>query len=295
MGKTLDAFQQFRPLLFSIAYRMLGSTMEAEDILQEAYLRYRDVDKSSIESPKHYLSTIVTRLSLNHLDRAREKRETYIGPWLPEPLLTEDRDIWLSPSERVEEIESISMAFLVLLERLTPEERAVFLLREVFQYPYAQVATILEKSEESCRQMLHRAKVHIAANRPRFVPANKEHRQMLKAFIDAIRKGNLQELTSMLAEDASLVADAGGRVRGAALHPIHGADAVAKFLMNSTRFAPRVLQPEFQEVNGQAAIVLRSGEQTFLVAVCDVVGEKIQAVRLIANPDKLGGLSERLN
>src|SRR5438270_2390971 len=185
-GKTMDQFEQYRPLMFSIAYRMLGSVTEAEDILQNAYLRYREMEASSIASPKAFLSTVVTRLCLNHLQSAHMQRESYLGPWLPEPLLTEDDPE--SPTGQAEKLESISMAFLVLLERLTPVERAVFLLREVFDYPYAEIAAIVGKEEMSCRQILSRAKKFIAAQRPRFAPSTEHHQQLLQQFLDAVQE-----------------------------------------------------------------------------------------------------------
>ena len=164
--EAMDEFEKYRPLMFSIAYRMLGSVTEAEDMLQNAYLRYRQTPAGSIASPKAFLSTVVTRLCLNQLQAARVQRESYLGPWLPEPLLTEDDPA--SPISQAEKLESISMAFLVLLERLTPVERAVFLLREVFDYSYPEIAEIVGKEEASCRQILSRAKKFIAGSRPRF-------------------------------------------------------------------------------------------------------------------------------
>src|SRR5579884_2107830 len=170
--EALEQFEKYRPMMFSIAYRMLGSVSEAEDILQNAYVRYRQVEPSSIASPQAFLSTMVTRLCLNHLQLVRVQRESYLGPWLPEPLLTEDDPEF--PDSQAEKLESISMAFLVLLERLTPVERAVFLLREVFDYPYHEIAEIVGKEEASCRQILSRAKKFIASSHPRFTPSTED-------------------------------------------------------------------------------------------------------------------------
>ena len=186
---TTEQFEAHRPLLFSIAYRMLGSATEAEDIMQEAYLRYHAVSPEAIHSPKAFLSTLVIRLCLNQLESARAKREVYVGPWLPEPVLTGAGDVTAlnapvpSPSQHAELHESISLAFLVLLEQLTPVERAVFLLREVFDYKYAEIAEILEKDETACRQLFSRAKKHIAEHRPRFKSTPEKHRQLLSQFM----------------------------------------------------------------------------------------------------------------
>lgn len=290
MNYAVETFERHRPLLFSIAYRMLGSAMQAEDLVQESFLRYQGYPPDQIEDSKAFLTTVVTRLSLNELSRARQTRESYIGPWLPEPVITENNSS-LSPSGRMIERETISMAFLVLLERLSPEERAVFLLREVFQYPYEQIAEMLKKSEAACRQHLSRAKTHIAANRPRFSASETEHNQVFQAFIGAIGSGDLTKLETLLAEDVGLVADGGGRIRGAATRPITGRADVAAFLLNSMRFAPGALAPEVAEINGQPAILLRADGQPFIVVMLDVVEGEIQMVRLLGNPDKLQALS----
>ena len=203
----LTTFQQHRPLLFSIAYRMLGSVTDAEDILQDAYLRFQSAPLTAIESPKAYLSTIVTRLCLNHLTSARAQREMYVGPWLPEPILGTDQPELGNPEAQADRNESVSMAFLVLLERLTPAERAVFLLREVFEYEYDEIAGMLEKSEGACRQLFSRAKDRITANRRRFQVSPEEHRRLLEEFMRAAVNGDLHNLTNLLAEDATIWAD----------------------------------------------------------------------------------------
>jgi len=223
-----DRFEEYRPLMFSIAYRMLGSITEAEDIVQDAYLRYQAASPERIVSHKAYLSTVVTRLCLNHLELAKIQREAYIGPWLPEPALT-DLDERFTPAHQAEMHESVSMAFLVLLEQLTPAERAVFLLREVFDYDYAEVAAIVGKEEAACRQLLHRAKQHIADHRPRFKPTPEAHRQILTHFLQAVGSGELAGLLAMLADDVELWADGGGKARGAITRPLRGRDAVARF------------------------------------------------------------------
>lgn len=277
-------FEAHRPLLFAIAYRMLGSVSDAEDIVQEAYLRYQAVPPQQVAAPKAFLSTVVTRLCLNHLQSARQQRETYIGPWLPEPLPTDAR---AEPDSRAELHESLSLAFLVLLEQLTPLERAVFLLHEVFDYPHAEVAAILGKEEAACRKTFSRAKRHIAAGRPRFTPAPETHRQLLAQFMRAVSSGDLDGLRGLLAEDVSLWADGGGKVRGALNHPLHGRDAVARFLTSSARFAAEPLQGDVAEVNGEPALVLRAAGATRLVVSISSAEGQIAAIRVVGNPEKL--------
>jgi RNA polymerase sigma-70 factor (ECF subfamily) len=282
-------FEAYRPLMFSIAYRMLGSATEAEDVLQEAYLRYQAVTHAEIISPKAYLSTIVTRLCLNQMQSARAQRETYIGPWLPEPVRTDE-------ALAVELHESISIAFLTLLEQLTPPERAIFLLREVFDYEYAEIAHILDREEAACRQIFSRARKHIAESRPRFKPSPETHRQMLNQFITAIGSGELDGLMLLLTDDVTLWADGGGKARGAAIYPVIGREAVARFLMASTRLA-QGLSVELAEINGEPAMIVRSMEQVLVVVSVGVENERIGEILVIGNPDKLtwisGGSHER--
>ncbi len=283
--ETMDEFERYRPLMFSIAYRMLGSVTEAEDIVQNAYLRYRQIPAGSIASPKAFLSTVVTRLCLNHLQSVRVQRESYLGPWLPEPLLTEDDAS--SPTSQAEMLESISMAFLVLLERLTPVERAVFLLREVFDYPYPEIAAIVGKEEVSCRQIFSRAKKFIASQRPRFTPASEHHEQLLQQFLEAVEEGDLDGLTELLTSDVTLWTDGGGKVRGAASRFLHGQDAVARFMIASQRLIQTVFTTEITPVNGEPAILLRVDGHPFSVVSITIAQQHIVEVRVIANPEKL--------
>src|SRR5215467_5467214 len=183
----METFETYRTYLFGIAYRMLGSTMDAEDMVQETYLRYQDTSKQSIRSLKAYLATILTRLCLDQLHLARRQREVYVGPWLPEPLLTEPTPELADPAERLDTEESISLAFLLLLEQLQPLERAVFLLREVFEYEYGEIATMLDKSEAACRRSFSRAKHHLADRRPRFSVSPATHRQLLTSYFQAVQ------------------------------------------------------------------------------------------------------------
>lgn len=282
----MDQFEMYRPMMFSIAYRMVGSVTEAEDIVQDAYLRYCQMPPHSVVSPKAFLSTVVTRLCLNHLQTVRVQRESYLGPWLPEPLLTEDEDAY-SPTEHVEMLESLSMALLVLLERLTPVERAVFLLREVFDYPYPEIAAIIGKEEVTCRQIFSRAKKFIAAQRPRFTPSGEHHHQLLQQFMEAIQGGDLKGLTHLLASDVTLWADGGGKIRGAATRPLHGPQAVARFVIASLRYAQGMVTAEMTEANEEPAILLRVDGHPFVVVSVTIAQQHILEIRVIGNPEKL--------
>ena len=222
----VESFESYRSYLFAIAYRMLGSAMDAEDMVQETYLRYSATPKDSITSLKAFLTTIITRLCMDQLHLARRKRDVYLGPWLPEPLITPEALKAVSLEERVDQEESISLAFLLLLEQLQPIERAVFLLREVFEYDYAEIASFLGKSEVACRQWFSRAKKHLGEHRPRFPTSPDTHRQLLTGFLQAAQAGEMPALMNLLAEDVTLWVDSGGKVKGAATRPIAGRDAV---------------------------------------------------------------------
>src|SRR2546423_9860157 len=202
-GNRVESFETYRPYLFSIAYRMLGSAMDAEDMVQETYLRYQTTPKDPIRSLKAYLTTILTRLCMDQLQLAHRKRELYVGPWLPEPIRTAETPEAADPEKRVETQESISLAFLVLLEQLQPFERAVFLLREVFEYEFAEIATMLDKSEAACRRSFSRAKLHLASHRPRFPASPETHRQMLTGFLAAVQTGETTALMNLLSEDVT--------------------------------------------------------------------------------------------
>src|SRR5919108_2284169 len=255
MGKPeLQLFETHRRLMFSIAYRMLGSASEAEDILQEAFLRYQTMPSREIHSPKALLSTIVTRLCLNRLESAHYQRETYIGRWLPEPILTDNQTS--DAGQRIELHESISMAFLILLEQLTPLERAVFLLRQVFDYEYAEIAEMVDKDETACRQLFSRAKKHIAEHRPRFRSSPEKHRELLEQFMTAVSRGELDGLLALLSDEVTLWADGGGKVRGAALHPVHGREAVVRFVIASPYLAMGPLEPRIALVNEEPSLLL---------------------------------------
>jgi RNA polymerase sigma-70 factor (ECF subfamily) len=282
-----ETFETYRPYLFSIAYRMLGSAMDAEDMVQETYIRSSAPPKEPIRSLKAYLTTILTRLCIDQLNLARKKRELYVGPWLPEPILTSTASEAADPEQRVETEESISLAFLVLLEQLQPFERAVFLLREVFEYEFAEIAAMLGKSEAASRRSFSRAKQHLREQRPRFAVAPQVHRQLLNRYFQAVQQGEMAPLMNMLAENVILWTDGGGKARTAALRPVHGRDAVARMSVGSRRFWPENYQAEIAEVNGQPAMVIRAEDQAFAVVTIDVQDEQIQAIHVIVNPEKL--------
>ena len=283
----VESFESYRPYLFSIAYRMLGSAMDGEDMVQETYLRYQGTPPETIRSLKAYLTTILTRLCMDQLQLVRRKRELYVGPWLPEPILTAPTPASEDPAERIDREESISLAFLALLEQLQPFERAVFLLREVFAYEFAEIATMLNKSEVACRRSFSRAKKHLSEHRPRFPASPETHRQMLTGFLQAAQGGGMIPLMDLLAENVTLWADAGGKIKQAALRPIVGRDAVARFSLGTVRFLPEDSRVELAEVNGQAAVIIRTSGQALFVLSIEVEAERIQAIRIIANPEKL--------
>jgi RNA polymerase sigma-70 factor, ECF subfamily len=289
---TLDAlasFESYRAYLFAIAYRMLGSAMDAEDMVQETYLRYQATPSGTIVSLKAFLTTVLTRLCMDQLHLARRKREVYPGPWLPEPIFTEDDAA--DPARRMDLDESLSLAFLTLLEDLPPLERAVFLLREVFDYEYAEIATFLDRSEVAVRQSFSRAKKHLADHRPRFPVSPDVHRQMLTSFMRAAQSGDMAALVAVLSEDVTLWADAGGKVKGAAPRPIVGRQAVAAFVLGTERFAPAQYRVEVATVNQQPTMLVRTDEGVFLVLTIEVDAGLIARIRVIANPDKLTHLN----
>src|ERR1041384_6816977 len=222
-----ELYEQYRHLLFSIAYRMLGSAMEAEDMVQEAFLRYENAADKDIQSPKAYLTTIATRLCLDQLKSAKTKREQYVGTWLPEPIFTEQA---ASPEPEADEAESLSMAFMVLLENLSPVERAVFLLREVFDYDYAAIAKIVNKTEANCRRYYHLAKQYLVERRPRFEPSSADQTKLVYRFMQAVSEGDINGLEDVLSKDIVMYADSGGKVPAARI-PQQGHEAVIRLLV----------------------------------------------------------------
>ena len=285
MESRAAAFASARPFLFSIAYRMLGSVMDAEDLVQDAYLRWQEAPETEVRSPRAYLATIVTRLAINQLQSARAKRETYMGTWLPEPLVTENT---ADPSAALELMESLSMAFLVLLERLSPVERAVFLLHDVFDFEYTEIARIVDKTEVNCRQLLARARKRVGAPRARFETDPDQARRLVQRFTDATFAGDMDGLLAVLAEDITLWADGGGKVPGAALQPVRGASSVARFalgIMGRVVPADSVVRPA--EINGQPGFIAYVSGRPLAALIFDVRGGRIHTIHAIGNPDKL--------
>jgi RNA polymerase sigma-70 factor (ECF subfamily) len=286
-GVNDDAFGRVRPLLFTVAYDILGSAAEAEDVVQDTWLRWSSADRGDVRDPKAYLVRVTTNLALNRLRTARARRESYIGPWLPEPLLTSP-DI----AEDVEVAESVSMALLVVLETLSPLERAVFVLREVFGFAYAEIAETLGRSETTVRQLAHRAREHVEARRPRFAADARTRREVTERFTAATVTGDVEALLATLAPGVTLVTDGGGRAK-AALRPIVGRRKVAAFLsaVASEGLTTPDLRVELVDVNGAPAVAARSGGRIFVVVQVDVgPGGLIEQVHVILNPDKLTGL-----
>src|SRR5688572_10314334 len=285
LGPKDATFEEHRSLLFGVAYRMLGSVAEAEDVVQDAYLRYRGAD-GEIANPRAYLVTIVTRLCLDLLKSARVQREQYIGPWLPEPIVRRD-GAPATPEEVVASEDNISMAFLVMLEELGPAERAVFLLREVFDYDYGDIAPMLNKSEAACRQVFRRAREHVAQRQHRFT-ANYEQRRVLTAqFLQAANEGNMAGLMQLLSADVTAYSDGGGKAV-AATRPIFGPDRIARFVIGVARKDPPALV-EMADVNGVPGVLLRDRRgrvHTVMVLELDAEG-RIATVYSMRNPDKL--------
>ena len=285
--KRLTEFDQHRGLLFSIAYRMLGSVADAEDILQETFIRWLQASGDEIRSPKAFLITIITRLCINHLQSARVRREEYVGQWLPEPLITDEGS---DPARLLQTDESLSIAFLVLLERLSPMERAVFILREIFDYEYAEIAAALGRSEASCRQILRRAKQHVRAERPRFRASEEEHDMLLERFQQAATSGDVGALEALLSADVVLHTDGGGKAP-ALPNLVHGANNVSRAIVGGiTRLAPRNLVQRMVQINGEPGIVTYLNGRPFGVFTIQIREGHIAAVYAITNPDKLSHL-----
>jgi RNA polymerase sigma-70 factor (ECF subfamily) len=283
----LTTFNEHRSLLFSIAYRMVGTVADAEDVLQDAFIRWQQARRDDIRSPKAFLVTIVSRLCINHLQAARVQREEYVGQWLPEPVVTDPAS---DPTSGVWADESISMAFLVLLERLNPIERAVFLLREVFDYEYAEISAAVGRTEANCRQILRRAKEHVHAARPRFTPSPREQNDLLARFVQASSKGDLDGLVALLASDAVLHTDGGGKAP-ALPNLVHGASNVARAILGGmTKFAPRSFVTRLVEINGEPGFVSYSNGKPALALVLHIGDDEIQTIFAISNPAKLAHL-----
>lgn len=286
-----EDFERYRKLLFALAYRMTGSASEAEDIVQEAYLRYQGGAEQEVVSLKAYLSTIVTRLSLDYLKSARVEREQYIGQWLPEPVLTSaPAGI---PPETLEQQESISLAFLLLLEILSPPERAVFLLREVFDYPFHEIGEIIDKSPANCRQIFHRARQAISQRRVRFASSPQRQQQLMASFISACQAGDVPTLTNLLAQDAVSWSDGGGKVR-AALNPIYGQHAIARLWTALAQKNQQGFSLVLEEVNGSTALLIWEDLSLIIVFTFMATEAGIQKIYAIMNPDKLAYIQRQV-
>lgn len=278
--------------MFAVAYRMLGTIQDAEDAVQDAWLRWSAAPRSEVASPRAYLARIVVSAALDRLRSARARREAYIGPWLPEPLLTEARP---DPAERAELAESVSVAMLVVLESLAPAERAVFVLREVFGFSYAEIGAALGRSDAAVRQLGHRAREHVQARRPRFDVDQNQQREVTQRFLAAAVGGDIEGLMTVLAPDVTLVTDGGGKAR-AALRPIIGADKVARFLaaISSQPYMGMEISGmslEVAEINGGPGTLVTADGQAIAVLTLTVADGRIAAIQALLNPDKLSAIA----
>jgi RNA polymerase sigma-70 factor, ECF subfamily len=285
-GSALEVFEEQRPMLFGIAYRMLASVADAEDILQDTWLKWSAVDAGTLDHPRAYLARTVTNLSINRLKSAAVRRESYVGPWLPEPLVTED-----DAGRRAEQAEAVSLAMLVVLETLSPLERAVFVLKDVFGFGYAEIAGILGRAEASVRQVGSRARAHVRARRPRYDAPADTRRRVTDEFLAACVGGDLNQMMELLAPEVTAWTDGGGKVQ-AALRPLHGADNVARWILGVTRRLPPGPGAEPVLVNGKPGILITASGMLDSVIAADLDAEgRIEAIRLIRNPGKLGHLA----
>lgn len=279
----LDAFEQERSRLFGIAYRMLGSVSEAEDIVQDAYLRWHTVAHSSVENAQAFLVRMVTRLCIDALKSARSRRTEYVGPWLPEPLVVDEQQ---NPAAIQELADDLSMAFLLMLERLTPVERAVFLLRESFAFSYAEIGAVLGKTEQNCRQIARRARQHLDTDE-QLVPADPhEHDLLLTQFLHAVCDGDVQSMVKVLAHDAVLYSDGGGKA-SAARNPVISADHVARFMAGLMRKATDEVEFRLAQVNGRTGLLIYYQGHLLNVLTFFIADGKIQRLFAVLNPDKL--------
>jgi RNA polymerase sigma-70 factor (ECF subfamily) len=283
----LATFSQHRGLLFSVAYRMLGSVADAEDMLQETFIRWQQAANDEVRSPRAFLVTVITRLCINQLQSARVRREEYVGEWLPEPLVT---DPGSDPLGVLKVDESLSMAFLLLLERLTPMERAVFLLREVFEYEYEEIAKVLGENEANCRQILRRAKQHVGDMRRRFDASAREHDDLLKRFIQATRSGDMKGLVELLSSEVVLHTDGGGKAVALAKE-VRGADKVAGTIIERmSTTLPKNLVARLARINGKPGLVSYLNGKPFSALTVDFRDGFAQAIYVVTNPEKLAHL-----
>lgn len=283
-----EIFEEHRETLVTLAYEMLGRVMEAEDAVQEAYLRWREVDLEGVEAPGSYLSTTVTHLCLNRLNSAQERRESYPGPWLPEPIRADG-----SPPETDPAVASdaLTTAFLMVLESLTPLQRAIYLLREVFGYGYDEIARIVDRSEAACRQHVHRARERLEERDRRYEPSPEEAEEVAEEFLACCRGRNLSGLMELLADDATSWADGGDQFRGAARRPVEGAENVARLLVGAMDRVPGGTRTEVTRLNGHPAVVFRQDAECIGAFSLNVDGREITELYLLVNPRKLNHLN----
>jgi RNA polymerase sigma-70 factor (ECF subfamily) len=293
-----DSFDPLRPKLIRVAYRMLGSVADAEDVVQEAFLRWFDADRKAVRAPEAFLRRVVTRLCLDHLKSARHRRETYVGPWLPEPILPDDvRALSTEAPDRKAELASdLSLALLHVLERLSPEERAAFILHDAFDCDYPEIASTLGKTEVACRKLVSRARERVRTDRPRFEVSDDQHRDLLMRFTQAIASRDRAQLAALLAPDAIAYTDGGGRV-AAALLPIYGADKITRFVLGLARkFHSRLeLTAVPMTINGRPGIAMTSSKGIYMVIALETDGARITAIYGIRNPDKLARVASGLS
>ena len=287
-----EVFEAHRDLMFAVAYRMLGTIADAEDAVQDAWLRWSAASRADVADPRSHLARIVTNTALNRLRSVRSRREAYVGPWLPEPLLTASGP---DAAERAELAESVSVAMLVVLESLTPEERAVFVLREVFGFGYEEIGAALGRSSPAVRQLAHRAREHVQARRPRFDVDRNQQREVTERFLAAAGGGDIEGLMSVLAPDVTLLTDGGGKAR-AALRPITGASKVARFLVAiASRPYMGIEISEISlaaaEINGSLGTLITGGGRAIAALTLTVSGGRVTAIQLLANPDKLTAIT----
>jgi RNA polymerase sigma-70 factor (ECF subfamily) len=289
ISASLATFDQYRSLLFSIAYRMLGSVADAEDVLQETYIRWQQTNDETIRSPRAFLVTIVSRLCINQLQSARVQREEYVGQWLPEPIVT---DLSSEPLGIVNVEETLSMAFLVMLERLTPIERAVFLLHEVFEYEHSEISAVIGQNEVNCRQILRRARQHVTAMRPRFEASTKKQNDLLQLFLEAVGTGDMQGLLALLSHDVVLRSDGGGKAV-AVPNLVRGADNVIRGILGAFRkLLPKTLVRRPARINGGPGAISYLDGKPYSVVTLDVADGRIQAIYILTNPEKLAHLPD---
>ncbi|ADU40031.1 RNA polymerase sigma-70 factor [Variovorax paradoxus] len=282
-------FDSYRRRLQGIAYRMLGSVAEAEEVVQDAWLRWHEADKASFDSAEAWLVTVVTRLSIDRLRAAKVQREHYIGAWMPEPTLTESPD---TPEESLERADNISVAFLAVLERLAPEARAAFLMREVFEADYDEVALTLGKSEAACRQLVHRAKAQVQDARPRYQVSRETHQRLLRAFADAAARGSMQDLKALMVEDVELIGDGGGKVQSFS-KVLTGNQRLAQLYYSLWRRMGPVVRMELVEINGEPGLLRFIDGELESAQTFEVEDDRIARIRVQRNPDKLARIAQR--